>query len=72
MLVGGFRSLEKIEEVLQTGAVDFISLSRPLIRQPDLPNQWLSGEGPEKAACISCNACIGAGEAVLACKQLKS
>jgi 2,4-dienoyl-CoA reductase-like NADH-dependent reductase (Old Yellow Enzyme family) len=71
MLVGGLRSLEKIEEILQSGAADFISLSRPLIRQPDLPNLWQGGKGPGKAACISCNACIGAGEAVLKCRQLK-
>jgi len=71
MLVGGMRSLEKIEEVIQSGAADFISLARPLIRQPDLPNLWLSGEGPEKAACISCNACIGAGDTALKCRQLK-
>jgi len=71
MLVGGMRSLDKIEEVLQAGAADFISLARPLIRQPDLPNLWLSGEGPAKAACISCNACVGAGDAALKCRQLK-
>jgi 2,4-dienoyl-CoA reductase-like NADH-dependent reductase (Old Yellow Enzyme family) len=71
ILVGGMRSLEKIEEVLQSGAADFISLARPLIRQPDLPNLWISGEGPEKAACISCNACIGVGDTALKCGQLK-
>ena len=41
ILVGGLKSLSRIEEVLGSGAVDFISLSRPLIRQPDLPNLWL-------------------------------
>lgn len=70
ILVGGMRSLERIEEVLQSGAADFVSLSRPLIRQPDLPNQWLSGENQGKADCISCNACIGAGNTVLRCRQL--
>ncbi len=72
MLVGGMRSLDRIEEVLQSGAADFISLARPLIRQPDLPNQWLSGENPGKADCISCNACLGAGNTVLSCRQLRS
>jgi 2,4-dienoyl-CoA reductase-like NADH-dependent reductase (Old Yellow Enzyme family) len=70
ILVGGMRTLDRIEEVLQSGAADFISLSRPLIRQPDLPNQWLSGENPGKADCISCNACIGAGNTILKCRQL--
>lgn len=71
ILVGGMRSLEKIEEVLHSGAADFISLARPLIRQPDLPNLWLSSEGPEKAACISCNACVEAGDTALRCRQVK-
>jgi 2,4-dienoyl-CoA reductase-like NADH-dependent reductase (Old Yellow Enzyme family) len=72
ILVGGMRSLDRIEEVLQSGAADFISLSRPLIRQPDLPNQWLSGGKKGKADCISCNACIGAGNTSLKCRQLNT
>ena len=36
--VGGFRSFSKIEEVLDSKAVDFVSMSRPLIRQPNLPD----------------------------------
>ena len=66
--VGGFRSFSKIEEVLNSKAVDFVSMSRPLIRQPDLPHLWRSGEGPDKAECISCNACLPIGSARLACR----
>jgi 2,4-dienoyl-CoA reductase-like NADH-dependent reductase (Old Yellow Enzyme family) len=58
ILVGGMRSFSKIEDVLTAKATDFVSLSRPLIRQPDLPNLWRSGEGEDKAECISCNACL--------------
>jgi 2,4-dienoyl-CoA reductase-like NADH-dependent reductase (Old Yellow Enzyme family) len=68
ILVGGLRSFSKIEEVLTSKAADFVSLSRPLIRQPDLPNLWRSGEGPDKADCISCNACISTGSARLGCR----
>ena len=64
--VGGFKSFSKIEEVLKSKAVDFVSSCRPLIRQPDLPNLWRSG-GPDKAECISCNACLPVG-AALACR----
>ncbi len=64
--VGGFRSFSKVEEVLNSKAVDFVSMCRPLIRQPDLPVLWLSGEGPDKAECISCNACLPV--AALACR----
>ncbi len=68
ILVGGLRSFSKIEEVLTSKAVDFVSMSRPLIRQPDLPILWRSGEGPDKAECISCNACLPIGTARLACR----
>jgi 2,4-dienoyl-CoA reductase-like NADH-dependent reductase (Old Yellow Enzyme family) len=59
ILVGGIRSLDVIEKILAEGSVDFVSISRPLIRQPNLPNKWLKGIGGLTADCISCNACIG-------------
>ncbi len=68
ILVGGLRSFPKIEEVLNSQVADFVSLSRPLIRQPDLPNRWRSGEGPDKAECISCNACLPIASARTGCR----
>jgi len=59
ILVGGIRSLDVIEKILAEGSADFVAISRPLIRQPDLPNRWLKGIGGLTADCISCNACIG-------------
>jgi 2,4-dienoyl-CoA reductase-like NADH-dependent reductase (Old Yellow Enzyme family) len=47
-----------MEEIVQEGKVDFVSMCRPLISEPDLPNRWLHGEGRDKADCISCNACL--------------
>jgi 2,4-dienoyl-CoA reductase-like NADH-dependent reductase (Old Yellow Enzyme family) len=58
ILVGGNRDVERLENVVRKGKVDLISLSRPLIREPDLPNRWLEGRGNSKTACISCNSCI--------------
>jgi 2,4-dienoyl-CoA reductase-like NADH-dependent reductase (Old Yellow Enzyme family) len=58
MLVGGMRSLERIEEVIASGAADYVSMSRPLIREPDLPNRWASGDR-RRAACVSCSGCFG-------------
>jgi 2,4-dienoyl-CoA reductase-like NADH-dependent reductase (Old Yellow Enzyme family) len=55
VLVGGLRSREVMERVLDEGAADFISLSRPLIREPDLPNRMRDGQGA--ATCISCSQC---------------
>jgi len=69
--VGGYRSFPFIEQALRSGAADFISLSRPLIRQPDLPNRWISGKGSDKAKCISCNACLPIGKEALQCRAIK-
>lgn len=56
MLVGGMRSRAVMEDVLQKKEADLISIARPLIREPDLPNKLR--EGKEKADCISCNGCM--------------
>ena len=45
-----------MEAVLNEGNIAFLSLSRPLIREPDLPRRWQAGDAAP-AACISCNAC---------------
>jgi len=71
ILVGGMRSLEVMERILEEGTADFIAMSRPLIREPDLPNQWREGR-TEPAACISCNNCWpGPGEYGIACRAPK-
>ncbi|MDH5747466.1 MAG: NADH:flavin oxidoreductase, partial [Candidatus Bathyarchaeota archaeon] len=57
ILVGGIRSLDVIEKILAEDSADFISMSRPLIREPDLPNKWLKRIDKSTADCISCNAC---------------
>ncbi len=57
MAVGGYRSLDLMEEVIAQGEADFVSLSRPFIREPDLVASWRSGE-PRRPSCISCNQCF--------------
>jgi 2,4-dienoyl-CoA reductase-like NADH-dependent reductase (Old Yellow Enzyme family) len=59
MMVGGLRTFELMEEVVQNGEADFVSLSRPFIRQPGLVNDWKSGDY-HRATCISCNKCFEA------------
>lgn len=58
ILVGGIRTPETAERILETGAADFISMARPLVREPDLPNKWLAGRRVA-AQCTSCNRCAG-------------
>jgi 2,4-dienoyl-CoA reductase-like NADH-dependent reductase (Old Yellow Enzyme family) len=58
MLVGGIRSLEVAEELLESGAADLIALSRPLICEPGLLKRWHEGDR-RPSRCLSCNACFG-------------
>lgn len=69
LLVGGIRSLEVADEILDRGWADFISLSRPLIREPNLPNEWKNGR-TEKAACISCGKCSKYPERFINCEVI--
>ncbi len=55
-LVQGFRSARAMERVLRSSVVQMISLSRPLIAEPDLPARLASG-ATRRAACISCGEC---------------
>jgi 2,4-dienoyl-CoA reductase-like NADH-dependent reductase (Old Yellow Enzyme family) len=57
ILVGGHRTPDVMAKVLEDGAADFISMSRPLIREPGLIKRWKNGK-LEKAKCISCNQCF--------------
>jgi 2,4-dienoyl-CoA reductase-like NADH-dependent reductase (Old Yellow Enzyme family) len=66
MMVGGLRSLEMMSEVIQKKEADFISLSRPLIREPDIIGRWEKGQGG-RPSCVSCNLCF---EALLKGKPL--
>jgi 2,4-dienoyl-CoA reductase-like NADH-dependent reductase (Old Yellow Enzyme family) len=68
ILVGGMRSKQIMEDVLGEGTADFISMSRPLIREPDLPRRFR--EGQERSTCISCNLCWPPpGEYGIACRD---
>lgn len=59
-VVGGLRSISVLDDLLQSGAADQFAFSRPLIRQPDLPNRWRLGSRA-RATCISCNGCFRPG-----------
>ncbi len=64
ILVGGFRSWKVMEATLLAGTADFVSLSRPLITEPDLPNKFKlnmedAQQGVKKARCVNCNRCYG-------------
>lgn len=56
ILVGGLRSLDTMNGILNDTRIEYLSLSRPLIREPQLLQRWLSGD-TTPARCVSCNAC---------------
>jgi len=57
ILVGGIRSYGVAQSLIDDGVADYISMSRPFIRNPDLANRWKAGD-LLKAECISCNNCF--------------
>ena len=74
ILVGGFRSYEVAEELVGSGLTDYVSLSRPLIREPHLINRWKSGD-TRRSTCLSDNLCfkpIRAGEGMYCYAQAQS
>ena len=57
ILVGGIRSLEVAEQLVEASQTEYIAMSRPLIREPNLIQRWQSGDATI-AACQSDNLCF--------------
>lgn len=57
ILVGGMRSFNIAEKLVESETADYISMSRPLIREPELINRWKSGD-LRPALCLSDNLCF--------------
>jgi len=57
MVVGGMRKINHMEEVIENGYADFISMSRPFIREPNVVNKFKDGKTDE-VSCVSCNKCF--------------
>lgn len=56
MAVGGFRSGDTMEAVLEQTELQALTLSRPLLREPDFPRKLM--EDPAAVSkCVSCNRC---------------
>jgi len=58
-VVGGMRTAARMEEALQNGWADLISMSRPLIKEPSLVRKIQEGR-KDRVACVSCNRCLAA------------
>jgi len=57
ILVGGIRSFAVAERLVNDQCADYISMSRPFIREPGLINRWHSGD-LQKATCLSDSKCL--------------
>ena len=57
VLVGGIRSFETAQALLDEGAADYIALCRPLIREPGLIKRWRSGDH-RPSSCLQDNSCF--------------
>jgi 2,4-dienoyl-CoA reductase-like NADH-dependent reductase (Old Yellow Enzyme family) len=58
IVVGGINSLDLVEQILNENSADFVAFSRPLIREPDLPNRWMKGIAERTVECEYCNGCL--------------
>lgn len=54
--VGGLRRRSMMEQALETGQADFISICRPFIRQPNIVSKFEKGED-DPITCTNCNRC---------------
>lgn len=67
-LVKGLRSIKCMENVIDKGVADLVSLSRPFIKEPDLVKKLESGQPTAK--CLSCDTCSSSdifGKMMLRC-----
>jgi 2,4-dienoyl-CoA reductase-like NADH-dependent reductase (Old Yellow Enzyme family) len=60
ILVGGIKSFEIASKIVSEGTADYISMSRALIREPDLVLRWQNGD-LRPAQCRSDNLCFTPG-----------
>ena len=56
-LVGGMTDPSVMEEVVENGDADYISLSRALVNNPNFPNKIQEGSR-EPSKCVHCNLCL--------------
>ncbi len=65
-VVGGFRSITFIEQTLNDEYADLVSMSRPLICEPNLPVLFKEGK-TVASRCVGCNRCLFTKEGITRC-----
>lgn len=69
-LVGGHKRYEEIDNILNDSQIEFISLSRSLVSEPDLVKRWKTDKTPSR--CISCNKCFFRGKRCTLLPKIKA
>lgn len=54
--VGGIRSLQDIKTIVLDKNIDFVSMARPFIIEPDIVNRFQRGQ--QSSRCINCGYCL--------------
>ena len=57
IIIGGIRTIEEANEILNKSHIQYIGIARPLICEFDLIKKWKEGV-TKKSRCVSCNSCI--------------
>jgi 2,4-dienoyl-CoA reductase-like NADH-dependent reductase (Old Yellow Enzyme family) len=59
LVIGRFRTLEEVDQVIRNGEADMVGMVRAMIADPDLVTKSLAGKAEEVRPCIGCNqACV--------------
>ncbi|MCD6584519.1 MAG: NADH:flavin oxidoreductase [Desulfobacteraceae bacterium] len=68
IMVGGLRSPDVMANIIQQNQADFVSMCRPLIREPMIIKKWQDGN-KKPVSCVNCNKCfvVLAHNEVLSC-----
>jgi 2,4-dienoyl-CoA reductase-like NADH-dependent reductase (Old Yellow Enzyme family) len=57
IVVGGIRKLADIENIIETRGIDFVSMCRPFIIEPNIVNKFQEHQAIE-SKCIDCGYCL--------------
>lgn len=55
LVIGRYRTLEEIDQVIRSGEADMVGLVRAMIADPDLVTKSLAGKSDQVRPCIACN-----------------
>ena len=72
-IVENLRTPEVMEDIIESGAADMVSICRPLIREPDLIKR-LKADDRSPADCMSCGKYLDLDDSVkmhIRCRRLK-